>query len=64
MLKNCYFGEFSVVQWLRLCVFFALGPGSILVGELRPHKSHSVAKKKRERKKKNCYFDEYLLNEC
>ena len=32
-----------------------------LVGELRPHKSHGVAKKQRERKKKNCYFDEIFI---
>ena len=35
-----------VVQWLELQAFTAGGPGSILVGELRPYKLHGVAKKK------------------
>ena len=46
--KNAKTGNSLVVQWLGLHAFTAEGPGSILVGELRSHKLHGAAKKKKK----------------
>ena len=63
MLKNCYFGEFSGGPVVKTVFSLPRAQVQSLGGELRPHKSHGVAKKKRERerKKKNCYFDEIFI---